>query len=163
MNKYIERFLGTKSSLQRKVIVIYLLVAVLPIIIITLFISAIYYNNILKAANTLLDQNAGQHEEVVHERMDEYENVLYELVTNKEYISLSKRINEGNEDTLIMDVGHMEDLLRSSVTGSEALHFWGTADDMRPIPNGTAATMRISGSMTGSGRLSMTRWKNNRS
>ena len=41
MNKYIERFLGTKSSLQRKVIVIYLLVAVLPIIIITLFISAI--------------------------------------------------------------------------------------------------------------------------
>ena len=114
MNKYIERFLGTKSSLQRKVIVIYLLVAVLPIIIITLFISAIYYNNILKAANTLLDQNAGQHEEVVHERMDEYENVLYELVTNKEYISLSKRINEGNEDTLIMDVGHMEDLLRSS-------------------------------------------------
>ena len=115
MNKYIERFLGTKSSLQRKVIVIYLLVAVLPIIIITLFISAIYYNNILKAANTLLDQNAGQHEEVVHERMDEYENVLYELVTNKEYISLSKRINEGNEDTLIMDVGHMEDLLRSSV------------------------------------------------
>lgn len=115
MKTYIERFLGSKSSLQRKVIIIYLLVAVLPIIIITLAISAIYYNNILKAANTLLDQNARQHEEVVLERMGEYENVLYELVTNKEYISLSKRINETGEDTLLMDVGHMEDLLRSSV------------------------------------------------
>lgn len=115
MKNQVERFLGSRSSLQRKVIIIYLLVAVLPIIIITLAISAIYYNNILKAANTLLDQNASQHEEVVHERMREYENVLYELVTNKEYISLSKSINEAGENTLLIDVGHMEELLRSSV------------------------------------------------
>lgn len=115
MKKYIERLLGKKSSLQRKVIIIYLFAAVLPIIIITLLASAIYYNSILKGAYGLVEQNAMQHEIVVQERMDAYENVLYELVTNKEYINLAKNINTEDELSFIIDGAHMESLLRSCV------------------------------------------------
>ena len=49
MTTYIEYIFGKQASIQRKVILVYLLVAVAPIVIITLVISAIYYNSILKS------------------------------------------------------------------------------------------------------------------
>lgn len=111
----IEHLFGRKSSLQRKVFVVYFLVAVVPLIVITLVISLIYYKNVLKSAYGLVEQNANQHEIVVQERMDAYENVLYELVTNSEYISLSKAINNGDDNSFLVDGAHMESLLESSV------------------------------------------------
>ena len=62
MTTYIEYIFGKQASIQRKVILVYLLVAVAPIVIITLVISAIYYNSILKSADGLIEQNAVQHE-----------------------------------------------------------------------------------------------------
>ncbi|MFT4008363.1 MAG: hypothetical protein QM683_23110 [Lacrimispora sp.] len=115
MKNYIESFFGKRSSIQRKVIIIYLLIAVLPLIIITLSASAIYYKSFLKSAYGLVEQNARLHETVVQERMDAYENVLYELITKKEYIQLSKDINTGDESSFLVDSAHMEDLLRSAV------------------------------------------------
>ncbi len=115
MKNYIESFFGKRSSIQRKVIIIYLLIGVLPLIIITLSASAIYYKSFLKSAYGLVEQNARLHETVVQERMDAYENVLYELITKKEYIQLSKDINTGDESSFLVDSAHMEDLLRSAV------------------------------------------------
>ncbi|HBG12063.1 MAG TPA: sensor histidine kinase, partial [Clostridium sp.] len=115
MKSHMERFLGKKSSIQRKVVVVYLLIAVLPLIIITLSASAIYYRSFLKEAYGLVEQNARQHETVVQERMSAYENVLYELITKKDYIELSRNINTGDENSLLVDAAHMEALLRSCV------------------------------------------------
>ena len=102
-----ERFLGKKSSIQRKVVVVYLLIAVLPLIIITLSASAIYYRSFLKEAYSLVEQNARLHETVVQERMSAYENVLYELITKKDYIELSRNINTEDENSLLVDAAHM--------------------------------------------------------
>ncbi|MEY8354298.1 sensor histidine kinase [Lachnospiraceae bacterium 54-53] len=110
-----ERIFGKKSSIQRKVVVVYLLIGVLPLIIITLSASAIYYRSILKGAYGLVEQNARLHETVVQERMSAYENVLYELITKKDYIQLSTDINTGDENSLLVDAAHMETLLRSCV------------------------------------------------
>ena len=118
---YIAHIFGRESSIQRKVILVYLIVAVLPIMIITLSISAIYYNNLLKSAYGLVDQNAIQHEVVVKERMDVYEDVLYELVSNKEYIELGKKINTEDEKSVLIYRDHMETLLRNSVYTHEGI------------------------------------------
>lgn len=115
MKSHMERFLGKKSSIQRKVVVVYLLIAVLPLIIITLSASAIYYRSFLKEAYSLVEQNARLHETVVQERMSAYENVLYELITKKDYIELSRNINTEDENSLLVDAAHMETLLRSCV------------------------------------------------
>lgn len=115
MRNYLENILGRKSSLQRKVILVYLLIAVLPIVIITLSASIIYYNRILKGAYSLVEQNARQHEVVVQERLDSYKSVLYELLTNTECIELAKSIKYGDEPSLIIDEAHMETILRGSV------------------------------------------------
>lgn len=109
------KVLGKKSSIQRKIVLVYIFIAVLPISIVTFASSVIYYNNILKKFYNLLEQNARQHEIVVNERMYAYESVLYELVTNKEYIDLAKKINIGDENSLLIDKDHMEKLLRSCV------------------------------------------------
>lgn len=115
MKDFMERFFGKKSSIQRKVVVVYLLIAVVPLIIITLSASAIYYRSILKGAYGLVEQNARLHETVVQERMNAYESVLYELITKKDYIQLSTDINTGDENSLLVDAAHMETLLRSCV------------------------------------------------
>lgn len=115
MKIYLENILGKKASIQRKVILVYLLVAVLPIIIITLSASIIYYNRILKGSYSLVEQNTRQHEIVVQERLDSYKAVLYELLTNHECIELAKQIKHGDEESLLMDEAHMETMLRGSV------------------------------------------------
>lgn len=115
MKIYLENILGKKASIQRKVILVYLLVAVLPIIIITLSASIIYYNRILKGSYSLVEQNTRQHEIVVQERLDSYKAVLYELLTNHECIDLAKQIKHGDEESLLMDEAHMETMLRGSV------------------------------------------------
>lgn len=121
MNTYIEHIFGKHSSIQRKVILVYLIVAVVPIVIITLFISVIYYKNILESADGLIEQNAAQHEVVVQERMDVFEDVLYDLVSNKEYIELGKMINAGDERSVLVYTEQMERLLESSVYTHEKI------------------------------------------
>lgn len=112
MNSFVERLFGKKHSLQRKVIAVYLFAAVIPIIVITLLISIVYYNNILKVTNNLLEQNTIQHEEVVHERIKEYESVLYELVVDNEFIGLAENLNKNDESNLLVDEWNIEELLR---------------------------------------------------
>jgi len=115
MTTYIEYIFGKQASIQRKVILVYLLVAVAPIVIITLVISAIYYNSILKSADGLIEQNAVQHEVVVKERMEAYEDVLYDLVSDKDYIELGKLLNSGDERSALVYIEQMERLLERSV------------------------------------------------
>jgi|GEM_PF-3612762 len=76
MKDYLEKILGKKSSIQRKIVLVYLFIAVLPISIVTCASSVIYYNSILKKSYNLLEQNSRQHEIVVNERMSSYESVL---------------------------------------------------------------------------------------
>lgn len=115
MKEYMEGLFGRKSSIQRKVIIVYLLMAVLPIIIITFSASIMYYNSILKGAYSLVEQNTRQHEVVVQERMDALKGVLYELLINNECIKLADSINKGDEEDLLVNGAAMETLLRRSV------------------------------------------------
>lgn len=115
MRVNLEQIFGKKSSLKRKVMMIYLLVAVMPIMIITISASIIYYNRILQGADSLVEQNARQHEAVVKERLELYENTLYELVVNSDCISLAKDINQGDENSFLVNESRMEKILRSHV------------------------------------------------
>ena len=104
-----------KSKLQKQIIQLYIFVTVIPISIVTIAASVVYYESLLEKSYSLIEQNASQHEVVVNERMESYKNVLYELITNKEYIELAKIINIREENSLTVNKLHMEALLRSSV------------------------------------------------
>ena len=114
MKKRISKIFGSKNTLQRKVITYFILLAIVPIVTITSISSLLFFQTIEKESRALIEQNVSQHEIVVKERMKAYENVLYELVTNKEYIELGKKINN-DEKSLIIDIAHMETLLRQAV------------------------------------------------
>lgn len=68
--------------LRKKLIIVYLLAAVLPILIITIMISAIYYRSILENAYSLIDQNNQTNEILVRKQLDDYHEVLYEFAWN---------------------------------------------------------------------------------
>lgn len=115
MKNIFEKLFGKESGLKRKIILLYLFIAVVPIIIITISASIIYYRSILKEAYGLTEQNARQHAIVVQERMNAYEYVLYELITNSDYIKLAKQINDRKNNDVLIDAASMENMLRSSV------------------------------------------------
>lgn len=62
-------------------------------LLIALIITGVYYQRILDSAYNILNENAQQHEIIVQERMENYENVMYELVADSEFINLAKMYN----------------------------------------------------------------------
>ncbi|MDD3337526.1 MAG: histidine kinase [Lachnospiraceae bacterium] len=121
MKNKIENLFGKESSLQRKVIILYLVTAVIPIIIIAGLVSAIYYKSIMKRTDQWVAANARQQEIVVGERMDAFENVLYELVSNKDCIALAKEIDSGDESNLLVNTSKLKSMLESSVYTHEGI------------------------------------------
>lgn len=93
MKNYLERFIGNPHSFQRKIITIYIVLTVVPILLIATIITGVYYRRILNSAYNILNQNAQQHETIVQERMENYENVMYELVADSEFIASAKTYN----------------------------------------------------------------------
>lgn len=93
MKNYLERFVGNPHSFQRKIITIYLVLTIIPMLLIALIITGVYYQRILDSAYNILNENAQQHEIIVQERMENYENVMYELVADSEFINLAKMYN----------------------------------------------------------------------
>ena len=64
------------SQLLRKAMVGYLLIGIIPVIVITVLISIVYINQTNETTNLLADQNAVQHENIVQERLANYNNVM---------------------------------------------------------------------------------------
>ena len=74
MKNYLERFVGNPHSFQRKIITIYLVLTIIPMLLIALIITGVYYQRILDSAYNILNENAQQHEIIVQERMENFEN-----------------------------------------------------------------------------------------
>lgn len=102
-------------SLQKKVIWIYIMMAIIPIVLITAISNVIYTRSFLRQSYSLVERNAQQHEIVVQERMHQYENVLYELITDKNYIELAHDINTGDASNWLIKRETMETKLQSVV------------------------------------------------
>ena len=47
MKNYLERFVGNPHSFQRKIITIYLVLTIIPMLLIALIITGVYYQRIL--------------------------------------------------------------------------------------------------------------------
>ena len=71
MKNYLERFVGNPHSFQRKIITIYLVLTIIPMLLIALIITGVYYQRILDSAYNILNENAQQHEIIVQEKMME--------------------------------------------------------------------------------------------
>ena len=47
MKNYLERFVGNPHSFQRKIITIYLVLTIIPMLLIALIITGVYYQSIV--------------------------------------------------------------------------------------------------------------------
>ncbi|MGB8454934.1 MAG: hypothetical protein WCD89_21725 [Anaerocolumna sp.] len=103
-------------GLQKKMVIIYLSMSVLPIILICILAYFFYYRSALKEAYSLVEQNSAQYEIVVSDRLHTYQNILYEIVTDSTVIKLSENINSGSdENDKLVSKYSMDSLMRNYV------------------------------------------------
>lgn len=109
------KFFVRGSSLFRKVIVIYILLSVIPILLITFAANILYTNNFISISEKLVEENSQQHRIIIEERMEQYENLLYDLLTDRDYLQLALKVDSGDEVDWLMLEEQMENKLRSLV------------------------------------------------
>lgn len=111
----VESFFRSRFGLQKKVVILYIFMAILPIILITTLAYFIYYRSILKEAYAFVEQNTKQHEIVITERLQNYKSIMYELVCDNEVINLTKQLNNENEKEKIVTKWNLDQRMRSYI------------------------------------------------
>jgi two-component system sensor histidine kinase YesM len=91
----INRFYYT--SIKVKLISAYILLAIIPIFIITIFSNIVYTKNMQTQIDTLLEYGMNQAEKTVGDNLKDYENFLYNIVLDKEILYYSQKIQENND------------------------------------------------------------------
>ena len=132
MKESTKNLFSGKTPIRKKLIILYLLAAVLPILIITILISTIYYKSILENAYSLIEQNNHVNEILVQKQLSGYEETLYELVVDQDYINMAQKINESEDNTRIVAENSMKQMIQSSIyTYSDVRSITFIADNSR--------------------------------
>ena len=99
--KHKRKILGS-MSLMKKTILLYITMAVLPILLITVTASLIYTRYFLEQSYSFVEESAKNQEEVVKERLEEYKTILYKIAADKTFIEYAGQMdNSTQEDWLI--------------------------------------------------------------
>ena len=108
---------GTKkrrSWLLRKIMLIFVILSIVPTILIIVVANEIYSRSLYERSEQLIRQNAKQHDMIVSERMGNYKDSFFELITEKEFIDLAASINQ-EEKLYTADSQNMKTMLQSAV------------------------------------------------
>ena len=119
-------------GLHMKVIILYILMAILPIILITFLAYAVYYRSILNEAYAFVEQNTKQHEIVITERLRTYKSIMYEIVCDNQVIELSKQLNDESDKEKIVSKWNLDQQMRSYIytyDGVRSVAFIGNNKD----------------------------------
>ncbi len=80
-------------GLQRKIVLLYLTTSILPIVLISLLAFCFYYQGMLKEVLTFVQESSDGHEIIVNERLENYSEKMYEIVTDSNIIKISETVN----------------------------------------------------------------------
>lgn len=87
----------SQTNIKTKLILVFLLCAVLPIIIIAVSATVVYSRSIQSQIDTLLDYSLTQGEQIVSEKLDSTEDLLVNLVTNYNVVNYGRDIDGGEK------------------------------------------------------------------
>lgn len=93
---------------------IFVILSVAPTILIIVVANEIYSQNLYNRSEQLIRQNAKQHDMIVSERLNNYEDSFFELITEKEFINQAAAINQ-EEKLYTTDIKEMQAMLESAV------------------------------------------------
>lgn len=93
---------------------IFVILSVVPTILVIIVANEIYSRSLYRQSGQLIQQNARQHDLLLTERLNNYEDSFFELITNRDFINLASAINE--EDKLYTaDLQNMQIELQAAV------------------------------------------------
>ena len=85
-----------QTNVKTKLILVFLLCAVLPIVIIAFSATAVYSGSIQRQIDTLLDYSLTQGEQIVSEKLDSTQDLLVSLVTDTNIVNYGREIDRGD-------------------------------------------------------------------
>ncbi|MBK5201596.1 MAG: histidine kinase [Spirochaetaceae bacterium] len=83
-----------KLNLKEKLLVLFLIVGIIPILISNIISNRMYTENLRINTEILNNQRLDNYEKLLSERFDIYRNKMYELLVNKELMDLCKTMND---------------------------------------------------------------------
>ena len=89
-------------NLAKKTVLIYITMAILPILIITVTANLIYTRYFLKQSYSFVEESAKNQEEVVKERLEEYKAILYNLAADKNLIQYAELMNNSTQQNWLV-------------------------------------------------------------
>lgn len=105
---------GKKSSLLRRAMLVFVLLSIVPTIIVIITVNKIYSENLYEQSQQLIRQNAKQHELLIRERLDHYEDSFFELISSEEFIDLAATIDQ-QDKLYTADYQEMQVMMQSAV------------------------------------------------
>lgn len=113
-----------KLNLKGKLLVLFLIVGILPILISNILSNRLYSENLRKKTEILNNQKLDSYEKLLSERFDIYQNKMYELLVNKELTELCKTMNDPSltDSSLAVVKLEIKNILRSISFGDEYIN-----------------------------------------
>lgn len=108
---------GRNSRLFRKIITTHILLAIIPAILVTMFVIYQFQRNTTRQSYHLLDQNNTQREIIINERLDRDQDFFYGLISDRTFIRYAFVINDntsGIEETRIAMSTQIENAIVSN-------------------------------------------------
>lgn len=85
-------------GLQKKIVMLYLTTSILPIILISMLAFYFYYQGMLKEVLTFVEESSDGHEIIVNERIENYREKMYEIITDSNVIKSSEAVNSNDSN-----------------------------------------------------------------
>lgn len=109
-----RKILGS-MSLMKKTIFLYITMAILPILIITVTASLIYTRYFLEQSYSFVEESAKNQEEVVKERLEEYKTILYKIAADKTFIKYAGQMDNSTQKDWLIPREKMEGIFEDNI------------------------------------------------
>lgn len=119
------------TSIKSKLIVAYILLAIIPIIIITMVSNIVYSKSIQKQVDALLEYSMNQAGKILNDNIKDYESLIYNIVLDKEVLNYSQKIQQKSNAPVnkyfltqkLISYGNIKEEIRNIIFISDSLDY----------------------------------------
>lgn len=97
-NKNILLASGNLHTLKLRLTATFFLLVIIPIILISLFASVLYRESMNSKINEVVENNTLQTTQIIDERLENYRNMLYQVIVDRNIINIARRLNDANTE-----------------------------------------------------------------
>lgn len=116
------KFSFKNTTLKSKLVALYIVTAVLPVILVGVLSYSIYYRSIIDTTNSFVEQNSLQYEQLISDRLQACHELLFSMVINPRMVELAESLNTPDENNVAYHKSALRSMLESMTAGDRYLN-----------------------------------------